>query len=692
MLLGRLLIERSASSEDSFSDEDHSVNGFLVEPLELAVSCPRSREPLLCLHCANSLLRRDALKDIMRFGIIFARSPTYLKAAAHSCCMCSIFYKLIIQRRWKFLTKLPSLTLTLGGEQPHKVGGHSTLFSIDMYQHGRISFWATRAYGWFPTGVITTASANQPTDDRGKPLYGYAEKHKLEIASDLLKDCVTNHEDCPRITATPLPTRVLDIGTQDLGLDIRLFESQGASARYAALTYCWGVKQDQALVKSRFLQYCERIRLPSLPKTIQEAVQTARVLGVRYLWIDAYCIIQDCDEDMAREVSNMHRIYENSFFTVAAAGAPDATVGFLNLEPQSEVQKLPLMLWNGRLATFFIQPSTRNNVVDQPINRRAWTLQECLLSPRLIWFESGRSALEWHCKTVQQDERGLLDAVPHFHSFDSRLLQKAFNLYHEQAYADKIPVHRLCYKWSAIVQEFSQRSLSNPSDKLSALAGVAAVFHKIWGGSYYAGIWSQYIFQQLLWSFNPTFSDPETYPRPAPQYRAPSWSWASIDGKLSMPQFPYLETHGLEFVSCDITLADAANPFGPILDGQLRLRGMVKEGYIARDLFDLSCTEPSLSTRIGSISLDSMELRKQTLPKIWCLAVEKPCHEFEIDSDSGSAFSQQSCDPPGSWGGLLMVMKGEKDGGEPIFVRIGTFTLFLQDWFDNCTPRFLTVV
>ena len=691
MVLDGRLIPDLAPYEYGSGNDDHSGNCVHTDSPEAAVSSHQSQEPLLCLDCAKSLLRQDTLKDIMRVGITFMRSPKYLKAATHLCYMCSIFYNLISQPRWKFLTSLPSLKLTLSGKQTPKVGGHSILLSIDMHQHGEISFWVTSAYGSFRVGIIFMASANNATDDRGKPLCGYVERHKFEIASDLLKDCIENHKYCPRVAAALLPTRVLDIQAQDLGSDVRLFESNGAQASYAALSYCWGMNQDKALFKSRLVQYCNRIELSTLPKAIQEAVQTTRALGVRYLWIDAYCIMQDCTEDKAREISNMHRIYQYSFFTIAAAGAPDATVGFLDLEARFRAQELPLMLWNGRLATFFIQPSTRNILVSQPINRRAWTLQECLLARRLVFFESGRGALEWHCKTVRQDERGPFKPVAHFYSFDSRLLQRALNLYHNQASPDTIPVHRLCCKWSAIVQEFSERFLSDPSDKLSALAGIAAVFHDIWGGSYYAGIWSQFLFQQLLWSSNATFTDPETYTRPAPQYRAPSWSWASLDGKLLIPQFPYLETHNLEFVSCDIDLADTANPFGPVLAGQLRLRGLVKEGSITGDLLHPICTEPSFNICVGLISLDLMENRKHKLSKVWCLAVEKPCHEPEHESDTDSDFSQQSCDPTGNWKGLLMVMKERNVGGDPIFVRIGTFALHQKDWFDDCTPQFLVI-
>jgi hypothetical protein len=132
----------------------------------------------------------------------------------------------------------------------------------------------------------------------------------------------------------------------------------------------------------------------------------------------------------------------------------------------------------------------------------------------------------------------------------------------------------------------------------------------------------------------------------------------------------------LEFVGCNTTLVDEANPFGPVLDGKLRLRGLVKKGFIAQYLFDLTCTNLSFSTRIGFVNLDSMKDR--TLPEVWCLAVERPflreCTDTDSDSDSELS-SQMSSDPPGGWEGLLMFLKEENVGGESIFIRIGTFQL-----------------
>jgi hypothetical protein len=56
----------------------------------------------------------------------------------------------------------------------------------------------------------------------------------------------------------------------------------------------------------------EQIRWEVLPKTFQEAIEFTRRLKIRYIWIDALCIIQDDREDWQREVANMYTTYQNS--------------------------------------------------------------------------------------------------------------------------------------------------------------------------------------------------------------------------------------------------------------------------------------------------------------------------------------------------------------------------------------------
>ena len=65
------------------------------------------------------------------------------------------------------------------------------------------------------------------------------------------------------------------------------------------------------------------IAFQSLSKTFQDAVIISFKLGVRYLWIDSLCIIQDSISDWQQESSRMNLVYQNALFTIAAEAAAD---------------------------------------------------------------------------------------------------------------------------------------------------------------------------------------------------------------------------------------------------------------------------------------------------------------------------------------------------------------------------------
>ncbi|RSM18499.1 hypothetical protein CDV31_002635 [Fusarium ambrosium] len=135
------------------------------------------------------------------------------------------------------------------------------------------------------------------------------------------------------------------------------------------------------------------IDLGNLPKTFQDAIKIARELKVRYLWIDALCIIQNEDdhEDWKRECGNMASIYRNSYLTVAATWANSATGGCF-ITPDPGVVTGPIMM---RKVSHFPFIPTLENLEDFPILTRAWTYQERLLAPRVIYF--GHQEILWDC-------------------------------------------------------------------------------------------------------------------------------------------------------------------------------------------------------------------------------------------------------------------------------------------------------
>ena len=68
--------------------------------------------------------------------------------------------------------------------------------------------------------------------------------------------------------------------------------------------------------KSNLTSHLSNIDLDELPPAIQDAIRLTRLLGLRYIWIDALCIIQDDRDDWTREASKMHKVYTQSTLTI----------------------------------------------------------------------------------------------------------------------------------------------------------------------------------------------------------------------------------------------------------------------------------------------------------------------------------------------------------------------------------------
>jgi hypothetical protein len=115
----------------------------------------------------------------------------------------------------------------------------------------------------------------------------------LAIAVGWLKDCMTTHTTCRRLNRDnkQLPTRVIDVGSPEGNHEPRLIVTNGACGSWAALSYCWGGDSNFILNARNMLHMLSGIPLESFPATLRDAVYVTRRLGLRYLWIDALCIL-----------------------------------------------------------------------------------------------------------------------------------------------------------------------------------------------------------------------------------------------------------------------------------------------------------------------------------------------------------------------------------------------------------------
>lgn len=323
---------------------------------------------------------------------------------------------------------------------------------------------------------------------------------------------------------------------------------------------------------------------------MKDAISVAKAIPVDYLWIDALCILQDSAEDKAQEVGRMAQIYQQSILTIAAASSRDMTDGFLQMRRERPYPKehhcepgrvltLPFRIAKGRFATVFLQCAIcdfRHEDGQEPINERAWTLQEQAMAQRLLFYSS--RTLRWSCPTLSCN----LDDTPHIlHGMSVTEFTKA-----------PIDKAKALDHWYTLVGLTCHRKLTLSADKLPALAALAQQYNGVLGPGYFAGMWEYDFLRQLCWfelsytsnyvaiAYDAVALDCEgnhvvRIPR---EYRAPTWSWASSPDIVC-------SNHGLGVPACEIvhvstTLKHNNNPYGEIVDGHLILRGKLRDAFV----------------------------------------------------------------------------------------------------------------
>lgn len=404
-----------------------------------------------------------------------------------------------------------------------------------------------------------------------------------------LDQCKT-HLDCGGVSLyANLPSKLIEVAPADsLGVPC-LRSTTGLKGSYLALSYCWGSTQPYVLTTKNLEVLMRELDMKMLPRTILDAIEVTKTLGFKYLWVDALCIMQDSSEaaaqhDMDQELATMDEVYKNATMTIVAACAPSVIDGFLKDRPGSGQSRfdIPCRVGLEQFSVVHIQEHNMYNDNKEPINSRAWTFQEELLSPRLLIYAS--HTLQWQCRTLTCNLGGSYhspnpSAALRLPSPQMLLLNGPERNDRRGQLNPDIP-HPILQHWLLAVTRYSDRKSSLPSDKLPAISALAASYTPVFGPQYLAGIWARSAIQQLCWH------PPDTrmfFTRPT-QYRAPSWSWAALDGSVYFPSFlqnnntsvgvPY---HRFEIVEWQIQLKTSNLPCGEVTAGQLTVTTVLRD-------------------------------------------------------------------------------------------------------------------
>ncbi|KAG2093767.1 heterokaryon incompatibility protein-domain-containing protein [Suillus cothurnatus] len=437
-----------------------------------------------------------------------------------------------------------------------------------------------------------------------KLVWQVASPRAFKLALDCLAQCTLRH-DCPKPQETSLPTRVIDCSDPERP---KLVLTDGMQGFYAALSYVWGEPQPHSVCTTKLSTYLESIDILLLPKTIKDAIFCTYNLNFRFLWADTLCILQDSDEDKQREIPQMCDIYRCAYVTIIAASSQKVSEGFLNNRKRPVETLLPFWCPDGKLGTISVDEgdgSIRSS--QEPVNRRAWCFQERLLSPRTLVYAS--HTLQYQCQTAMNEIGDIWNYLPSTALGELRLPNMMVSGTPCQMLSSN-DVEALLTSWRNVLYDYTRRAVSDPSDRLVAISGIAQLFQRRWGSSnrYIAGLWERNLSSDLLWYRD----SPSHGSLVTGQYLAPSWSWAATIGCIAAGWDKRVGNIIWRVQSCDAIPVSNNHPLGLVKGGRLIVRAIVRDvtwDPAEPELFEFK--RPHVSVAKTS---DEAEERNGTLP------------------------------------------------------------------------------
>ncbi|KAG6354470.1 hypothetical protein INS49_004487 [Diaporthe citri] len=362
----------------------------------------------------------------------------------------------------------------------------------------------------------------------------------FDIMRHWLLECDQNHTDCRSFNAPEktLPTRLIDVGSEDSAF-VKLYETQrNDKYDYIALSHPWGPESARNFCTFRgtLEQHKEGIEFNHLPITFQDAGP---------------------DGDFNNEAKRMEDVFSQAYCVLAASSAKGQHDGFL--KPRE--QRRYLTFREHPLPPIYVcefMDNFQQHVLDSHLNKRGWVLQERVLARRTIYFTEKQTYWECgdgvRCETMTKMHNQLASFLgdPNFPTVAMKANQ-----------GGKI---RLCQDLYA---RYSRLGFSHYEDRPVAIAGLEKRLISSLGLRGGFGMLDDngpgLLRRSLLWrraqdvesldliTFNSTS---DTSSKAAPP---PTWSWMAYKGAIEYLDLPFYQ---VEWETKDIISPWATNALG----------------------------------------------------------------------------------------------------------------------------------
>jgi hypothetical protein len=170
------------------------------------------------------------------------------------------------------------------------------------------------------------------------------------------------------------------------------------------LSYVWGGAEQVRLTKATIHQFRQPMGLQasfnSIPQTIKDAIELVSKLKEKYLWVDSLCIIQDDDEDMLAQISQMGDVYGGGVLTISAASGKTAYEGIPGVRPGTRKEwQITRQVGNLTLSNML---GLGEDDDTSPLAGRGWTYQEKVLTQRNVTINY--DSIWWQCIHIASPE------------------------------------------------------------------------------------------------------------------------------------------------------------------------------------------------------------------------------------------------------------------------------------------------
>jgi hypothetical protein len=435
----------------------------------------------------------------------------------------------------------------------------------------------------------------------------------ISVAAKWYQTCLMDHSSCRRENWF-FPKRVVDIRDFDSKNTVYLYLSNPNERHtYATISYTWGASGYKRLKTKNHdpnhpelteSSHQQGIVVERFPETLQDAIWIAKRLGFEYLWIDSVCIVQDDDDDWAKQSEAMTQIYAGARLNISATSCENSEQGVLQPTRQHGVRVGRLLVeeedHNGtvlgqELLNLHVgKPLDVLDLEDKTLASRGWVFQERLVSIATLHYTD--EGIMWECVDgirMESDQdyskvdwkqqwKAVMDA-PH-----SNAGEKEQTLVHASD-----PHENVLSSWKNWTEAYAERHLFDFEDRLPAIAGVAKTLSEKFGFNYAAGLWQEDVLGGLMWK---RFKHTTTLTRHVGD-PVPTWSWASVQGRLeyldvklrSSWKGPMLEVIG----KIEVEMPPKASPesFSKVRSAKITVKGMLQ-----RIVVDL-CLHPSQRKR-----------------------------------------------------------------------------------------------